>query len=106
MSRFEYWKECVEIAADECGANLTPEQIEHIAGSVEGWHENYGMAFDSPSSGGCTSNIESELRAKLKAAQDETEKIRDNFIKNVCARRGCHPSDVILEDDGRVTIRS
>ena len=39
-----YWEECIGIAADECGLSLTDEQIKYIASSVEGAHENYGMA--------------------------------------------------------------
>jgi len=50
-AQFDYWDECVAIAAEECGAHLTPEQIKSIAGSVQGAHENYGMAFYSPPDG-------------------------------------------------------
>lgn len=39
-----YWEECITEAADDCGAKLTKEQIDCIAGWVEGAHENYGMA--------------------------------------------------------------
>ena len=40
----KYWIECVALGAEECGALLTPEQIECIADSVMGGVENYGMA--------------------------------------------------------------
>lgn len=42
--RRNYWIECVSIGAEECGAVLTREQIEAIADSVQGGHENYSMA--------------------------------------------------------------
>lgn len=40
----DYWTECVEEALHDAGVVATPEQIEMIAGAVEGGHENYGMA--------------------------------------------------------------
>lgn len=44
----DYWKECISIAADECDLSLTKEQLDYLASSVEGGHDNYGMAFYSP----------------------------------------------------------
>lgn len=42
---FEYWDECISVALEEAGLDATREQIELIAGQVQGAHENYGMAF-------------------------------------------------------------
>jgi len=50
MSQSDYWIECITRAAEECRASLTTEQIEWIAGDVEGCHENYGLAYDQPES--------------------------------------------------------
>lgn len=50
MTGIDYWKECVSLAADDCGADLTEEQLVHIAESVQGGYENYGQAFYSPPS--------------------------------------------------------
>jgi len=36
-----YWTECVACALDEAGIKATADQIETIAGMVEGAHENY-----------------------------------------------------------------
>lgn len=47
-STIDYWKECISIAADECDLSLTKEQLDYLASSVEGGHDNYGMAFYSP----------------------------------------------------------
>jgi len=105
MDRSEYWEECIATAAEECGAALTPEQIECIAGAAESCHENYGMAFYSPPAGDRIAVIEGECRAKVKAAQDEADRIRSDFVANVCMRRRCDPSDVQLEGGGHVTIR-
>jgi hypothetical protein len=105
VSASKYWEECIATAAEECGATLTQEQIESIAGAAEGGHENYGMAFYSPPAGDRIAVIESEWKAKLKAAQDEADRLRHDFVANVCMRRRCEPSDVILEGGGHVTIR-
>lgn len=78
MNSLDYWKECISIAADECGANLTAEQIEGIAESVQGGHENYGMAFYSPPATDRYSQIEKEWQARLDAKQAELDGYRNN----------------------------
>ncbi len=40
----EYWKECVSESLSDVGIAATDEQIELIAESIEGAHENFGMA--------------------------------------------------------------
>jgi hypothetical protein len=40
----DYWRECIEIALDECGLNATDEQVTYLVDAVKGGHENYGMA--------------------------------------------------------------
>lgn len=75
-ARFNYWFECVEIAASECGANLTKEQIEYIADSVEGSHENYGMAFgDDVASANLAAARKREIDDAWKAAERERNKV-------------------------------
>lgn len=74
----DYWKECVTIAADECGATLTAEQINYIAESVEGGHECYGMAFYSPPQSDRYAQIEREWKLKLDAKQRELDQYREN----------------------------
>ena len=46
----EYWKECMAIAAEECGLVLTDSQLQHLASAAEDGHEGYGLSFYSPSS--------------------------------------------------------
>jgi hypothetical protein len=41
---YDYWKECVAEAAEDCKAVLTDEQITCIASWVEGAHDNYRQA--------------------------------------------------------------
>jgi len=73
MDRLDYWKECISIAAEECGAVLTDTQISEIAESVQGGHECYGMAFYSPPASDRYSDIEREWKAKLAAKQAELD---------------------------------
>jgi hypothetical protein len=51
MTPVDYWKECVSVAAEECDADLSSDQITYIANAVQVAHENYGMAFYSPPAG-------------------------------------------------------
>lgn len=74
----EYWKECVSIAADECGVTLTPEQLSYIASSVESGHEHYGMSFYSPPSSDRYDQIEREWKQKYQALQNELDQYRTN----------------------------
>lgn len=60
METIDYWKECVSLGADECGLQLTEEQLKCISESVESGHENYGMAYYSPPSGDRISSVERE----------------------------------------------
>lgn len=78
MNQEDYWRECVADAAEECGATLTTEQVNAIAHSVEGAHENYGMAFYSPPSSDRVSEIEREGNAKLARLQAEFDAYRND----------------------------
>lgn len=78
MKTNDYWKECVSIAADECGLKLTKEQLECLAESFEGCHDNYGLAFYSPPSTDRISDIERQWKAKLAAKELELERYRNN----------------------------
>lgn len=40
----DYWHECVAVAAQDCSAALTPEQVDYIAGCVRVSHERYRQA--------------------------------------------------------------
>jgi hypothetical protein len=104
MSPLEYWIECVQQAADECGAVLTQDQLNRIADAVMGCHDNYGMAFYSPPATDRIAVIERECKAKVEAAEAKAEQIRSDFVANVCMRHGCSKSDVMLEGGGHVTI--
>lgn len=38
MDSFDYWKECISTAADECGLVMTADQLNEISSAVEGAH--------------------------------------------------------------------
>jgi hypothetical protein len=78
MTSLDYWKECIDIAADECSLQMTSEQLECLAKSVQAGHENYGMAFYSPPASDRIADIEREWKAKLKAQQEQHEK----YVRN------------------------
>lgn len=58
MSRYtrtDYWRESFEISMEEAGCGhllkqMTEEQINDVAGGIEGCHDNIGMAFHAPES--------------------------------------------------------
>lgn len=88
-----YWVECIEVALDEVGIAATQEQIEEIAGHVEGGAENYGMSHgydDIPNPQ--TLEID-QLKKDLKAQRQRADNSshfqgeRDNW-KYTARRRG------------------
>jgi hypothetical protein len=78
METIDYWKECIGIAADECGLILTDAQLDSLAGAAESWHENYGMAFYSPPAGDRIAVIEQEWKNKLTTVEAAAERYREN----------------------------
>lgn len=44
-SKEDYFAECLSIAADECGLELTPYQLQYLADAVSEGVENMSMAF-------------------------------------------------------------
>lgn len=89
----DYWTECIEISFEEAGISATTEQIESVAGVVEGCHENYGMAFYQPPAGEYRDQENALLKRELAI---EKEKV----ICDKCKGRGriisqgpCHSSD-------------
>jgi len=83
MGASGYWKECIGIAADEIGLVLTDEQIDHLAESVRGGHENYGMAFYSPPSSDRLNVIQREADDKCRRLEREFEEYRNGAEKAI-----------------------
>lgn len=74
----DYWSECIEAAAEECGLNLTAEQAGCLAKSAQIAHEYYGMAFYSPPASDRLDDIKSEWEAKLRRLQAEFDAYKSN----------------------------
>ena len=105
MDTLDYWKECIEIAADEGGFELTESQIVHLAESVQGGHENYGMAFYSPPSSDRMNSIEAEWKQKYRQLEIEFEAYRngaEKAIKRALPGRCYSDSQVSITKDGEV----
>lgn len=99
----DYWRECISIAAEECGLTLTPEQLNYVADAVEGGHQHYGMAFYSPPPSDRLNAIEREWKEKLQAARDQHEcyaRSAEAAVKRVL--RLHHSDRVLIGDDGEI----
>lgn len=105
MTKNDYWEECISVAAEECGAVLTREQVAYIAESVSTSHECYGMAFYSPPASDRLRDIESEYKRKLQAAEAELEAYRQDAtaaVRNALRLRSDEP--ISIEDGGSVHV--
>lgn len=100
----DYWTECIEVAFDEAGINATDEQIQCVAGAVEGGAENYGMAFGHDAIPN-PRDVDVDSRDKrIKELEGERDQMELNFKKNVAMRNNCDVSDVSIEEDGHAII--
>lgn len=98
----DYWIETISEAFEDAGIAATEEQIQTVAGWVEGAHENYGMAhgYDAIPSPAST-----EIDRLKKAHEKELEEMQrqvDCYRKSVAFRRGVKMSDVYLDSQGNV----
>lgn len=103
MNETDYWKECISTGAEECGLELTDEQLECLAGSAQGGHEHYGMAFYSPPWSERMDDIEGEWRKKYSELQAEFDRYRGNAEKAVGrALRQYADANISIGDHGEV----
>ena len=111
MTELDYWKEFISLGAEECELALTSEQLAMLAESVQGGHENYGMAFYSPPASDRLNDIEREWKTKLKRLQDEHDAYRNNAETAVKRALRQHDDSLVtigeygevLRHDGRTT---
>jgi hypothetical protein len=86
----DYWKECISVAANDCGLSLTEEQLECLVGAVESGHENYRMALgynDIPNP--VESRAQEELR-QLKIEKQKQEEWKNSTKPcRTCVTSGC-----------------
>lgn len=103
MDAKEYWAECISIAADECGLELTDAQLSELAESVRGGHENYGMAFYSPPPSDRLNEIDRGWQKRFDALQAEFDAYRGNAEKAVGkALRQYSDASISIGEDGEV----
>lgn len=103
MNATEYWKECISIAAEECGLVITEDQLTALSESVENGHDNYGMAFYSPPPSDRISEIDREHKQEIARLKDQHEKYRVNAetaIKQALHQR--EDESVSIEEHGEV----
>ncbi len=93
----DYWTECISIAFNEEGISATPEQIEQVAGHVEGGHENYSMAHGYDVIESLVETNKDRTIASLKKEIADLEGQVIVYRKSVAMRRGVSESDVYLE---------
>lgn len=105
MTDIEYWKECIEIAAEECNLELTAEQLDSIAGEVSVAHDQYGMVFPQPPASDRISVIEKEWEAKLARLEGELEAYQRNANTAIKQALGVHRDDnVSIGEHGEVEL--
>lgn len=92
MNDQDYWKECISVAAEECGLVLTDDQLAFLTESVQGGFENYSMAFgheDIPSP--------ADVRAKEELRQFREEKpSREEWLRTTKPCKRCAGSGGVL----------
>lgn len=72
----DYWVKSVESSFGEHGVTATAEQIERVAGDMQGSSENEGMAFgDDVASANWAGEKEREIAELAKALEDERRKV-------------------------------
>lgn len=103
MTVNDYWAECIADAAEEIGLAITDEQRAHLASSVQGAHENYGMAFYSPPPSDRMNEIDRGWQKRFDALQTEFDQYRGNAEKAVGkALRQFSDASISIGDDGEV----
>ena len=99
----EYWKECIEGSFEDAGITATKEQIDVVAGWIEGAHENFGLATGRDF-------IPNPLLGELEDARREIARQQKNhdrqllgIRRGVASRRNVDVSGVSINDAGEVT---
>jgi len=93
----DYWTECIEIAFEESGIAATKEQIENVAGCVEGAHENYGMAHGHDA---IPNPVESRAQEELRELKAEQERQRQwEYSTKPC--KECTTTGIVQDGWGR-----
>lgn len=101
----EYWEECIANAAEECGLEMTTEQLDEVAAAASEGHEHYGMAFYQPPDNDRIRDIERGHEATVKRLEDELETYRDNANTAIKQALRVHRDDsVSIGEYGEVML--
>lgn len=91
---FNYWEEAVAIALEEAGVTATAEQLKYIAESIEGCHDNYGMAMGYDVISNPLDDEVARLKAKIRRMEEESAKREDEMLRAACRIAKARPEDV------------
>jgi hypothetical protein len=105
MASQKYWTDCLEEVLSEFEIKLPKERecefIDAIIGIADmEWEATGQECIPHP-----LEVVKRDLEDKVKKVEREREQVQNDFIKNICRRNNCEPSDVTLEGDGYATIR-
>lgn len=89
-----YWKDIIEEALDDANISATNEQIDVIAGLVEGAHENYGMAH----------GYEAIPNPAESAAHQELARCQSQLIEMRKAYNNLAHPDMLLDKNGNRSV--
>lgn len=79
MSRVDYFRIGIAEAAEECGLEITEEQLNHLASAVAGGASEIGQVFPEP---------ESAQELVVRKLKKELQKERDKIICPECRGQG------------------
>lgn len=100
----EYWMESMSTVLEDAGVTVTREQLEKISDGAKDVAYMESEATDAIYIPNPLEAEVSNLEQRLKRAESETDKQRQDFVKNICMRHNCEPHQVELEGDGDATI--
>ena len=92
-----YWEECIREAFDDAGIAASDNQIETVAGWVDGAHENYGLATGLDVA---SANFISDEARELKKIKLEQEKLRLWECETVPCK-SCTTTGIVKDGWGR-----
>lgn len=82
MNSIEYWEECISEAACELELNITDEQLNGLAKSVDAGHESYGQAFYAPPIS------EHPVFAQVKELERQLNEEKEKVVCSICGGTG------------------
>lgn len=104
MSR-SYWHTSMECILDGAGITVSVTQLQEIVDGVLSAIEMEGEATGRYCIPNPLQADVDRLKRDVKTAQEETEQKHRDFVKNVCTRHHCDPSQVTIEGSDAIIYR-